>query len=237
MPYPGPFILEATSLNYIERSHLSPIKLMSQITRQRSIANSHLGHYQLSGSIWQVHNHDFTQLHYQGTRGIYYSEGKLPPIKRDLVLKVYQTLKHINPLLRNYPIPPTPTTHAHITTDNPQLPHENTWHMKLALPLSSIPPAAADPDFNIHNSTFATDGFKNLSQDYPPLLALLFPHIYTTANGHYSLTSSWDTADDTPEHAGGVALMTKAGYTLHEYAKHTLLLADRRFGRDPAYIF
>ncbi|KAI8373439.1 hypothetical protein EDC96DRAFT_39071 [Choanephora cucurbitarum] len=49
--YPGDLIPEAQALNYRELSVLSPLKLMTQITRNSTLLNGCVGHREVSGTV------------------------------------------------------------------------------------------------------------------------------------------------------------------------------------------
>ncbi|KAG2191493.1 hypothetical protein INT47_013068 [Mucor saturninus] len=70
---------------------------------------------------------------------------------------------------------------------------------------------------------------------HPSLLALLFPHLYPTCTGHYSMvptnTYEFDNrlgAYGIPENQGGVANATWTETSIEAYAKQSLLMRDRR---------
>lgn len=50
--YPGDMIDATKQLSYRERSMLSPIKLMTQMTRKSTLCTGRIGHYEVKGSIY-----------------------------------------------------------------------------------------------------------------------------------------------------------------------------------------
>ncbi|KAI8335684.1 hypothetical protein BD560DRAFT_451079 [Blakeslea trispora] len=69
--FKGDIVKETESLNQCEHSFISPVKLVSQITRKSS-SSGRIGHYKLSGSFWVIHNYEFTTMAYSGTLELYY---------------------------------------------------------------------------------------------------------------------------------------------------------------------
>jgi hypothetical protein len=73
-------------------------------------------------------------------------------------------------------------------------------------------------------------------------MSLLFPWLFTNAQGHYSLVpkTAADVKDSdgnvVPEEHGGIAEASRF-HTLGSYAKAQLLNKDRRFAKDPSFLF
>lgn len=73
-------------------------------------------------------------------------------------------------------------------------------------------------------------------------MALLFPWLFINGKGHYSLVNDEnqvirdDNGQIIPEERGGVASARK-GQTFAAYIKQQLLNVDRRFARDPSFLF
>jgi hypothetical protein len=74
LQFPGHPPIQILGLNYIELSCLSPIKIMSMITRSSSQRSFHLGHFHASGDIWMDYNYLFAGLIENGTLGLYYTD-------------------------------------------------------------------------------------------------------------------------------------------------------------------
>jgi len=72
---------------------------------------------------------------------------------------------------------------------------------------------------------------------HPSLMSLLFPYLFTSGKGHYSMSSVTSETENLEEEYGGVAKATLAKMTLADYAKSRLLMRDRRFGKDPSFLF
>lgn len=72
--FPGHIPLIIKDLSYLELACLSPIKIMSQITRSLSSQAYHLGHFKNSGDIWMDYNYLFTGLINHGTLGLFYND-------------------------------------------------------------------------------------------------------------------------------------------------------------------
>lgn len=73
--------------------------------------------------------------------------------------------------------------------------------------------------------------------EHPDLLVLLFPYLYTNGRGYYSLCRqpSENNPAVSEEEEGGYAIMNGQD-SFTKYAKHRLLLADRRFGHSPKFL-
>lgn len=73
-PFPGHVPLVVRNLNYLELACLSPIKVMSLITRGKSSRSITLGHYHCSGDIWMDYNYLFSGMMFDGSLGLYYND-------------------------------------------------------------------------------------------------------------------------------------------------------------------
>ncbi|KAG1050279.1 hypothetical protein G6F43_007438 [Rhizopus delemar] len=62
MMYPGDLAPETKDLDYRERSVLSPIKLISQITRKSTLVHGGIGHYEVKGPMYTTHNYEFAEM-------------------------------------------------------------------------------------------------------------------------------------------------------------------------------
>jgi hypothetical protein len=72
--FPGNIPQQLQNLNYLEQACLSPIKIMSQITRNISRRSYCLGHFCSSGDIWMDYNYLFSGLMFHGSLGLFYNE-------------------------------------------------------------------------------------------------------------------------------------------------------------------
>ncbi|CEP08734.1 hypothetical protein, partial, partial [Parasitella parasitica] len=70
----------------------------------------------------------------------------------------------------------------------------------------------------------------------PALFAIMFPYLYTSGQGYYSLVPG-GSLDQKSEVEGGIAVATQWSLTLKQYVKERLVMPDRRFARDTAWIF
>lgn len=77
----------------------------------------------------------------------------------------------------------------------------------------------------------------DISFAYPALMALCFPWLFTTGTGHYSMTAVPADYVRVEEQLGGIASATLKKETLKGYGKRCLSLVDRRFARDPLFLF
>ncbi|KAI8364142.1 uncharacterized protein BYT42DRAFT_506498 [Radiomyces spectabilis] len=238
--YPGPTIAMVNGLNYRERSALSPVKIMSQITRKRAITSGRVGHYELAGSLWMRHNYEFAQMMYEGTLGMFYQDGVPGQLRPRRIKQVWDKLVQCNPLLQVYKDPEVveELVEYHLETHHHKVGAASGWRNKIVFPIEDIPPSATDEAFRVEGLRIGQDTRGDDVQfSHPSLMALMFPHLFTYGRGHYSMAQV--TAENTalPEEYGGVAMATRDGETIKGYAKRCLLLADRRFARDPSFLF
>ncbi|KAG0827569.1 hypothetical protein G6F17_014188 [Rhizopus arrhizus] len=105
MVYPGDLIPETKDLNYRERSVLSPIKLMSQITRKSTLSHGRIGHFELKGPMYTTHNYEFAEMAYGGTLSLFFVRGDPAMIRKQKVEEAYRALQTMHPLLSRYDMP------------------------------------------------------------------------------------------------------------------------------------
>lgn len=72
-------------------------------------------------------------------------------------------------------------------------------------------------------------------------MSLLFPYLFVNGSGHYSMVSGDLELHDAqdlviPEERGGVSLARRY-HTFNSYIKQQILSVDRRFARDPSFLF
>lgn len=91
-------------LKYREKSILSPIKLMSQMTRKSAVYRGRIGHYELKGYVQLKHNYEFASMAYGGTLGLSFRRGtELENVDMGRVQEAYCELAEMNPLFfKNY---------------------------------------------------------------------------------------------------------------------------------------
>lgn len=102
------------------------------------------------------------------------------------------------------------------------------------LPSEDVTPSAAR--LAQFDSTVIGEGLseERISNSLHNFLAELFPYLYTNGQGYYSMKEK-KTEGKKAETNGDMAILTIAGLlTLEKYVKKRLLMADKRFARDPA---
>lgn len=72
--FPGHQPQAVTKLSYHELSCLSPIKIMSRLTRGVSKKAVNLGHFQALGDIWMDYNYLFSGFILNGSLGLFYND-------------------------------------------------------------------------------------------------------------------------------------------------------------------
>ncbi|CEP08738.1 hypothetical protein [Parasitella parasitica] len=128
--YPGDVLQETKSLNYRERCAISPIKLMTQITRKSNSKKGVIGHYEVSGAIGVKHNFEFAEMAYVSTLGLYYRRGDPQIINKRKVTAAYEALKNVHPLLRRYELAPLMRSLEKMA----QVGLISDWHYSMATP-------------------------------------------------------------------------------------------------------
>jgi len=131
----------------------------------------------------------------------------------------------------------------HISENKKHVGIEKGWINNALFSNDDVNPQATDVEFK--DLIIGQDNVgKYVRYSHPSLLALVFPYLFTTCRGHYSLvptnTDEFEQRSGVyglPEDQGGVALATLNGETLGYYAKTRLTLKDRRFARDPSFLF
>jgi hypothetical protein len=225
------------SLNYRERSYLSPIKLISKITKKSALGSGRYGHYHLGGSLSAVHNYEFSHMLYCGTRGLTYCREKRGSTRINLnnVRAAYERLRQMNPLLQQFGLREfrDPIIQFHIASTPRRFP---VWEFNMLAPLADTPVNEGRLKLseiivgeNMNDNSKIT--FAN-----PSLLALAFPWLFTTASGHFSLSKK-NNDDNRDERNGGLADATKNGESLKQFVKRCLLSADRRWAEEPLFLF
>ncbi|KAI9364545.1 hypothetical protein BD770DRAFT_417754 [Pilaira anomala] len=242
--YPGDLIPETKDLNYREKSALSPIKLMSQITRRSTLRHGRIGHYEVKGTMYATHNYEFAELCYGGTLGLFFQRGDPTNIRKSKVLDAYRALQRVHPLLARYNLPKLTYSlvNYHISENKKHVGIDKGWVNNVLFSKDDVNPQASDVEFK--DLIIGEDGVgKMIRYSHPSLLALLFPHLYTTCTGHYSMVplNTYDykfrqNAFALAEDQGGVSDATMNEDGLASYAKTRLIMKDRRFARDPSFL-
>ncbi|CAO0792295.1 unnamed protein product [Mucor circinelloides] len=103
LKYPGDIPHSVAKLNYREKSFLSPIKIMSQITRKSTVTSGRIGHYEMKGYLGLKNNYElFASMAYGGMIGLQFRRG-LQKVDMDRVKEAYCVLFcETNPLLAQY---------------------------------------------------------------------------------------------------------------------------------------
>ena len=92
-------------MNYREKAALTPIKLMSQITRKSTLSHGRIGHYEVKGNMYNVHNYEFAEMAYGGTLIMFFQRGDPININKKNVQDTYKRLQETHPLLARYNLP------------------------------------------------------------------------------------------------------------------------------------
>lgn len=241
----GDLIPETAKLNYRELCVLSPIKLMSQVTRKSTLYNGRIGHYEVSGAMYRTLNYEFPEMLYGETLSLFFQRGDPAMINKKKVRDAFDKLQITHPLLSRFKLPKLTYSlvNYHISENKKHIGIKtNDWQNNALFAQEDTNPQATDVEFNDLIIGRDTNG-KSVKYSHPGLMALLFPHIFTHCKGHISLVSiHTDEAKNRegvyglPESHGGVAAATFTE-TLGAFAKSRLLCADRRFSVDPSFLF
>ncbi|KAG1489327.1 hypothetical protein G6F52_013181 [Rhizopus delemar] len=105
MVYPGDLVPETKDLNYRERSVLSPIKLMSQITRKSTLVHGRIGHHEVKDPMYTTHIYEFAEMAYGVTLSLFFVRGDPAIIRKKIVEDAYRALQRTHPLLSRYDMP------------------------------------------------------------------------------------------------------------------------------------
>ncbi|KAI8360680.1 hypothetical protein EDC96DRAFT_553813 [Choanephora cucurbitarum] len=154
-------IPEAQALNYRERCVLSQLKLMTQITRNSTLLNGRIGHYEVSGAVSLKHNYELAEMAYNGTLNLFYQRGDLANIRKQRVIAAYSALQQTHPLLARYQLQPLmySLVNYHI--------EENARY------IDTVHPQASEPNFQDLYIAQDMTG-TNIRVSHPSLIALLF---------------------------------------------------------------
>lgn len=240
----GDIVEETKGLNYRERCAISPIKLMTQITRKSNMKSGVIGHYQVSGAISVKHNFEFAEMAYGSTLGLYYKRGDPKIINKKKVIAAYEALKRVHPLLQRYELPKLTRSlvNYHIKESSNFIGVRNRdgvvqWPDNCFFSENNVNPEAADVAFSdlIIGRDGATGSYIRLSTE--SLLALMFPHLYPKCEGHYSMASPTEENTSRDESHGGIAKATLYNESLKGYTRQRLSIRDRRFAKDQAFVF
>lgn len=237
---------EAQALNYRERCILSPIKLMTQITRKSTIVNGRIGHYELSRAVKLRHNYEFAEMAYGGNLGLFYERtAERKNIRKKKIVDAYAALQETHPLLARYELEPLKYSlvNYHIKENSKYIGQrkkkngEVSWPNNMVFSEDTVNPQASEVNFSdLYVGTDKKKG-SGVKYSHPSLLALLFPYLYTTCTGHYSMATVTPENRSLPENRGGISVATLVGETLKGYARQRLMMKDRRFAQDQSFLF
>ncbi|KAI8326799.1 hypothetical protein EDC96DRAFT_429602, partial [Choanephora cucurbitarum] len=224
-------------LNYRERSTISPIKIMSRITRCRSNVRSYCGHYEQSRTTWTEHNLEFLQMLYGGVNGTPLMREESQSINFENVRHVFQLLRTVNPLLSRYDdvsmdFQQEQFALRKISSRNIDLPG-HVWTHNYLMPVEDVDPVEGTTTLNdLPLGVDVRDTEIRYGEELAAL-ALIFPYLFTNGRGYYSLCKGTARAD---EENGGMA-EANGLMTIGAYAKRLIHLADRRFGSSVEFLF
>ncbi|SAM00604.1 hypothetical protein [Absidia glauca] len=244
LPFPGPLVPESLQMNHRERAVLAPIKFMHMGIRKNSVMAGRMGHYEFSGEAWLKNNYEFAEMIYSDLNGLQFCDGdKRQNIRTTLTKQVFAKLRLMNPILTAFD-----DTHIkeflishHIHVNDSHVKRRTTgWTNKTLISSSMDSPALGDYAHHIADAVIGKDannGYVNYSAN--SLMPMAFPHLFTNGRGHYAVRKRhYDRQlQHLEEQYDGVPTATKSNMTLKKYAKQILMSADRRFARDPAFIF
>lgn len=216
---------------------------MTQITRKSNMTKGVIGHYEVSGAIGIKHNFEFAEMAYGSSLGLYYRRGDPQTINKNKVIAAYEALKSVHPLLQRYELPPLvhSLVNYHIKESSKYIGVKKDgriqWPDNCFFAENNVNPEASEAEFSdlIIGKDGSNGSYIKLSTE--SLLALMFPHLYPTCRGHYSMSTPNEENTSKDESHGGIAKATLYKETLKGYTRLRLLMADRRFAKDQAFIF
>lgn len=218
---------------------------MSQITRKSTLRHGRIGHYEVKGNMYTTHNYEFAELAYGATLGLFFQRGDPANIDKTKVQDAFIALQKTHPLLARYDLPKLTYSliNYHISENHQRVGISRGWENNILFSNDDVNPQASDVEFK--ELIIGEDNVgKMIRYSHPSLLALLYPHIFTNCTGHYSLvptnTPEFDNYEGIyglVESNGGVALATREEDGLAAYAKTRFMMKDRRFARDPSFLF
>lgn len=156
-----PSVLE---LNYREISMLSPVKLLTQMTRKRTLTNGKIGHQEIKGSIYMKHSFEFANVVFGGMLGLNFRRGIPQHVKMYKVRRAFEDLQHTHPLLAycDYTEDMANIVEYHIRKNNQHIRVNDHWRDQILMPSEGINPNAANVPLNNlmvgEQSIFVTDG-------------------------------------------------------------------------------
>ncbi|EIE88733.1 hypothetical protein RO3G_13444 [Rhizopus delemar RA 99-880] len=201
MVYPGDLVPETKDLNYRERSVLSPIKLVSQITRKSTLVHGRIGHYEVKGPMYTTHNYEFAEMAYGGTLSLFFVRGDPAIIRKKKVEDAYRALQRTHSLLSRYDMPKLTFSlvNYHVSENKKHVSIDKGWLNNALFANENVNPQAAYVEFK--DLIIGEDNVgKMVRYSHPSLLALIFPYLFTTCTGHYSMVPQ--NGEDFNNHSG-----------------------------------
>ena len=212
---------------------------MTQITRKGTLSTGRIGHYEVKGHIFTKHNYEHAEMAYGGVLGLFFQKGDIAGVNKQKVQDAYASLQATHPLLARYRLQNLTYSlvNYHVKHNRDYIGVNEGFRNNMLMPVEN--PHAEAAGHNFADLIIGTDAVKKSSVRYghPSLLALLFPYLYTSCTGHYSMSSVTPELEGLEEQHGGVSRCTLSKMTLADYVKSRLLMRDRRFGKDPSFLF
>lgn len=218
---------------------------MSQITRKSTLTHGRIGHFEVKGPMYTTHNYEFAEMAYGGTLSLFFVRGDPAMIRKKNVEDAYKALQATHPLLSRYDLPKLTFSlvNYHVSENKRHVDIDKGWLNNALFANEDVNPQASDVEFK--DLIIGEDNVgKMIRYSHPSLLALLFPYLYTTCTGHYSMVpqnlpefSDRSGIYGLPENQGGVSVATMMSESITSYTKKRLLIQDRRFARDPSFLF
>lgn len=182
---------------------------------------------------------------YGGTLSLFFQRGDPANINKEKVQQAYRALQNVHPLLARYDLPKLTYSlvNYHVHENKKHVGADKGWVNNALFANDDVNPQASDVDFK--DLIIGEDNVgKFIRYSHPSLLALVFPHLFPTCTGHYSLVAT-NTLDfeerngiyGLPENQGGVADATLNHESIAGFAKGRMLIKDRRFSKDPSFLF
>ncbi|ORE00858.1 hypothetical protein BCV72DRAFT_324387 [Rhizopus microsporus var. microsporus] len=188
--------------------------------------------------MWTEHNLEFGEIVYGGTLGMPYIKNLDRVVNTNKVRNCLRSLCDLIPRINQYLNDEMRDLYRQVNLKklikSGEILNDESWPANYIMPIDDLPPNAGEQEFQ--DVLLGALGDTDVRfRDHADILVLLFPYLYGNGCGYYTFAAK-DASNDKPESEGGYAIANKYE-TLGKYAKHRLLLADRRFGRSPEYLF
>lgn len=140
-------------LHYREKSILSPIKLMTQITKKSTLYSGRIGHYELKGYVGLKHNYEFAGMAYSGTVSLSFRRGAyLENVNMGRVRDAFKQLRATHSLMAGYD-----ESHLdkiifvieyHVKEHDCHVKIDDAWKDNMMVSLEAVAPLAATVGLN-----------------------------------------------------------------------------------------